>query len=91
MIICLQIITLVKSMASLNRDDPPIYLDYPNQTTPPVSGNIEPDPTHSAIYGIKLVEKLRPLGVEVVVSYPSHQDKRYGSPIKFLIEKLVTK
>ena len=39
-------------------DDPPIYLDYPNQKAPPVVGQNELDPTHSAIYGIKLAEKL---------------------------------
>ncbi|MEX2306832.1 MAG: alpha/beta hydrolase [Pirellulales bacterium] len=74
-----------------SQDDPPIYLDYPNQKTPPVPGKEEPDPTHSAIYGIMLAERFRPMGVEVVVSYPGHQDKRYGSLSNFLIEKLSTK
>ena len=74
-----------------SQDDPPIYLDYPNQKTPPVPGKEEPDPTHSAIYGIMLAERFRPMGVEVVVSYPGHQDKRYGSLSNFLIMKLSTK
>ena len=69
-------------------DDPPIYLDYPNQKAPPVLGREEPDPTHSAIYGIKLAEKLSAAGVEVIVSYPGHQDEKYGSTTKFLIEHL---
>lgn len=72
----------------VSSDDPPIYLDYPNQRTPPVLGQEEPDPTHSAIYGIKLAEKLRAAGVEVVVSYPGEKDEKYGSVAKFLIEKL---
>lgn len=71
-----------------SKDDPPLYLDYPNQKTPPVLGQNEPDPTHSALYGIKLAEKLAPLGVEVIVSYPGHQDEKYGSIQKFLISKL---
>lgn len=71
-----------------SEDDPPIYLDYPNQKMPPVLGQKEDDPTHSAIYGIKLVEKLSPLGVEVVLSYPGHEDEKYGSIAKFLIAKL---
>jgi acetyl esterase/lipase len=74
-----------------SKDDPPIYLDYPNQKTPPAPGKEEPDPTHSAIYGIKLAEKLDPLGVEVIVCYPGHQDRRYGSLTNFLIQKLATK
>src|SRR5205085_1746747 len=49
----------------VSSDDPPIYLDYPNQKTPPVVGQEGPDPTHSAIYGLKLEEKLKSAGVEV--------------------------
>lgn len=75
----------------VSKDDPPLYLDYPNQKTPPVVGQAGPDPTHSAIYGIKLAERMEPLGVEVVVSYPGHLDEKYGSTTKFLIEKLKAK
>ena len=69
-------------------DDPPIYLDYPNQKTSPKLGQKEPDPTHSAMYGIKLAEKLNEAGVEAVVSYPGYEDETYDSPTSFLIEKL---
>ena len=69
-------------------DDPPIYLDYPNQKTPPAVGQVETDPTHSAMYGVQLAEKLQSAGVEAVVSYPSHEDQKYGSIAKFLITKL---
>src|SRR2546423_7474495 len=51
-------------------DDPPIYLDYPNQKAPPAIGQKEADPTHSAMYGVKLAEKLQSAGVEVILSYP---------------------
>ena len=71
-----------------SQDDPPIYLDYPGQKTPPAVGQKEADPTHSAMYGVKLAEKLNALGVEVVLSYPSHQDEKYGSVTAFLINKL---
>jgi acetyl esterase/lipase len=72
-------------------DDPPIYLDYPNQRVPPVIGQKEADPTHSAIYGVKLLEKLKSAGVEGVLSYPGHEDQKYGSITKFLIAKLQAK
>lgn len=75
----------------VTKDDPAIYLDYPNQKTPPVLGQAEPDPTHSALYGIKLAEKMKPAGLEVVVSYPGHLDEKYGSITKFLIVKLTAK
>lgn len=72
----------------VSKDDPPIYLAYPNQKTPPVVGENEPDPTHSAIYGLKLEEKLKEAGVEVIVSYPDHDDEPYKSIPAFLIAKL---
>lgn len=75
----------------VSKDDPPIFLDYPNQKTPPVVGQEGPDPTHSAIYGIKLEEKLKAAGVECVLSYPSHKDEKYGSIESFLIAKLKAK
>ena len=75
----------------VTKDDVPIYLDYPNQKTPPVFGQNEPDPTHSALYGIKLVEKLNSAGIEGVLSYPEHKDTKYGSINDFLIKKLTAK
>jgi len=75
----------------VSSDDPAIYLDYPNQKIPPALGQKESDPTHSAMYGVKLAEKLRTVGVEVVVSYPGHVHESYGSITKFLIAKLKAK
>jgi len=72
----------------VSKDDPAIYLDYPNQKTPPVIGQKETDPTHSANYGVKLAEKLEAVGVEAVLSYPEKKDAKYGSIGKFLISKL---
>jgi hypothetical protein len=43
------------------------------------------------MYGVKLAEKLHGLGLEVIVSYPGHQDEKYGSITKFLITKLTSK
>jgi len=75
----------------VSSDDPPLYLDYPNQKMPPVVGQSGPDPTHSAIYGIKLLEKLQAAGVEGILSYPGHQDEKYGSIEAFLIAQLKAK
>jgi hypothetical protein len=75
----------------VSSDDPPIYLDYPNQKTPPAVGQKEVDPTHSAMYGVQLAEKLKSAGVEVVVAYPGHEDQKYGSIANFLIAKLKAK
>lgn len=72
-------------------DDPPIYLDYPNQKVAPKLGQIEADPTHSAMYGVQLVERLSTVQVEGVVAYPAQPDKTYGSINTFLITKLSSK
>jgi acetyl esterase/lipase len=72
----------------VSKDDPPVYLDYPNQKTPPKVGQTETDPTHSAMYGVKLAEKMQAAGVEAVLSYPGQQDEKYGSVVTFLIAKL---
>lgn len=72
----------------VSSDDPPIFLDYPNQKMPPAVGQVEADPTHSAMYGVKLAEKLQSAGIEAVVSYPGHKDKKYGEIKDFLIAKL---
>lgn len=75
----------------VSKDDPPIFLDYPNQKAEPKIGQEEADPTHSAMYGVQLASKLKSAGVEVELSYPGHQDEKYGSIQKFLIEKLTAK
>ena len=72
-------------------DDPPIYLAYPNQKQPPKVGQKERDPTHSAMYGVQLAKRLKDQGVEGIVVYPGHDDKKYGSVEKFLIEKLTAR
>ena len=72
----------------VSKDDPPIYMDYPNQKKPPKVGQEEADPTHSAMQGVQLAERLKAAGVEAVVSYPDNKDTKYGSINQFLIEKL---
>ncbi len=69
-------------------DDPPVYLEYSRQSPPPKIGQVEKDPTHSAMYGVQLVEVMNKAGLEAIVSYPTHDDDAYGSVEKFLIEKL---
>jgi acetyl esterase/lipase len=69
-------------------DDPPVYLNYPTQKQPPAVGAETTDPTHSAVYGIKLAEKLKSAGVEGVLSYPQEPDATYGSNKVFLLKKL---
>ncbi|MFO0791655.1 MAG: alpha/beta hydrolase [Pirellulales bacterium] len=89
-----KVMPLIKEYSPIelvSADDPPIYMDYPKQKQPPKMGQEEPDPTHSAMYGVGLEEKLKDAGIEVVLAYPGHEDTKYGSVEKFLIEKLTAK
>lgn len=72
----------------VTKDDPPVYLAYPGQKTPPIVGQEGPDPTHSAIYGIKLEEKGKEVGAEVILAYPGHESPAYPTIREFLIAKL---
>ena len=50
----------------VSKDDPPIYMDYPRQKSPPAAGQKEPDPTHSAMYGVKLADFSRKRSSQVL-------------------------
>ncbi len=72
----------------VTNDDPPVLLYYSKDKQPPTVGTRQPDPTHTAIYGIKLAEKMQQAGVEVVVAYADGDGWSYATIRKFLIEKL---
>jgi acetyl esterase/lipase len=72
----------------ITKDDPPVYLTYPAQDKPPVIGETQKDPTHSAVYGLKVIEKLKELGIEGVLVYPGSEKPKHPNVTGFLIEKL---
>ncbi len=50
-------------------DDPPVFVEFPMQDKPPVVGESQTDPTHSAVYGLVLQRRLSALGVKVELRY----------------------
>jgi acetyl esterase/lipase len=72
----------------VSKDDPPIFLEYPSQKVAPVVGEKQKDPTHSAVMGLKLEERLKAAGVEVILVYPGHTHPRYRTSADFLIDRL---
>jgi acetyl esterase/lipase len=68
--------------------DPPVFLDYPAQDKPARVGEEQKDPTHSAVMGLTLMEKLRENGDEAHLSYPGLKDPEYANSTDFLIAKL---
>lgn len=72
----------------VSKDDPPIFLEYPKQTSTPVIGGKEPDPTHSAIYGIQLRKACQAVGVKCDLVFPENKDSPFADSKEFLIHHL---
>ena len=51
-------------------------------------GEAQTDPTHTAVLGLLLEEKLKSEGDEVHLVYPGRKDPAYASITDFLIAKL---
>ncbi len=74
----------------VTKDDPPIALFYAGDKDVKV-GDSPKDPTHSVILGMKLEEKLKATGVEVILVYPGRPSEKYKSSADYLIERLTRK
>lgn len=73
----------------VSEDDPPIGLFYGGEV--PVVGASPKDPTHSGIMGIKLAERLKEVGVDVVLVHPGQSHEKYKSSNHYLIDRLTAK
>ena len=62
-----------------------------NQKKPPVKGESQDDPTHSALLGMILMEKLKATGIEGIIVYPGHPHEKYKTSADFLIDRLSSK
>src|SRR4029078_13584704 len=51
----------------VTQDTPPFFSAFPAQDKPPVAGETQRAPTHSAVYGIELEKKMNEVCVECVV------------------------
>ena len=74
-------------IALARKDAPPIALFYGGDKNAKV-GDSPKDPTHSPILGIKLEEKLKDLGVDVILVYPGRPSAMYKNSTDYLIERL---
>ncbi len=75
-------------MALISKDDPKLFLEYPNQKKEPVLGGTEPDPTHSALYGIEFAKRCKEIGVDCIVTYPGAKNPDYETSTDFLLKHL---
>lgn len=75
-------------IALVSADDPPIFLEYPNQKTPPTFGGKESDPTHSAMYGLQLQKAYRSARLQCDLVFPGNRDSEFSNSHEFLIHHL---
>jgi acetyl esterase/lipase len=72
----------------VTKDDPPVFLEYPAQKKPPVKGEDQDDPTHSALLGMILMEKLKAEKVDGILVYPGQPHEKYKVSADYLIDRL---
>jgi acetyl esterase/lipase len=70
----------------VSKDDPPIAMFYGGEA--PVVGSSPKDPTHSGVMGVKLAERLKAVGVDVVLVHPEQPHPEYKSAADYLIDRL---
>jgi acetyl esterase/lipase len=70
-------------------DDPPLWLSY-SDATPMKKGDSPKDPTHSVLYGRILEEKLKPLGVDIVVTSKSEPADDFKNPTDYFFSRLTS-
>ncbi len=74
-------------MSHLTKDDPPIGLFY-GGVAGAKKGENHPDPTHSPMLGLMLMEQLNNVGVEGHMTYTGGPTPKYPNANAFLIERL---
>jgi len=60
----------------VGKDAPPVFVEFPNQDKLPVRGDPQTDPSHSALSGVMLEEKMKALGASMELRYKN--DGRTG-------------
>jgi acetyl esterase/lipase len=71
----------------VSKDDPPIAMFYKGETNPKF-GDSPKDPTHSALLGVGLAERLKSAGVEVLLVYPGTTGNAFTNSTDYLIDRL---
>ncbi len=71
-----------------SKDDPPIFMEFPRQDKTPVAGEKQSDPTHSAVSGLMLDQKLQSFGVKSELRYLNDGKKGNANIQEFLLQIL---
>jgi hypothetical protein len=68
-------------------DDPPLWISY-SDDVPRKKGDLPKDPTHSVLYGRILEEKLKPLGVDIIVTSKGEPAGDFKNATDYFIQRL---
>ncbi|MDA1013833.1 MAG: alpha/beta hydrolase [Planctomycetota bacterium] len=71
----------------VSKDDPPIAMFYRGEK--PVVGSSPKDPTHSGVMGLKLEERLKAVGLDVVLVHTGRLHPKYKGSTDYLIDRLL--
>ncbi|TWU08949.1 acetyl esterase [Symmachiella macrocystis] len=71
-----------------DKNDPPLFMEFPAQDEVPVAGERQSDPTHSAVSGLMLQRKLEGLGGKVELRYKSDGKTGSATMQEFLMQQL---
>ncbi|CAN5167795.1 alpha/beta hydrolase [soil metagenome] len=74
-------------LSHVSKDDPEVFLEY-GAKKPPVKGEAQDDPTHSALYGMILEEKVKAEHAKMVLVYPGHTHEKYKTSADYLMDVL---
>ena len=74
----------------VSSDDPPVFMEFPTQDKPPVPGEAQTDPTHSAVSGLMLQRELESVGVKVELRYRGDGKSGPANIQEYLIDSLRT-
>ena len=64
----------------------PVFMEFPTQDKPPVPGEPQTDPNHSAVSGLMLQKKLQSLGVAVELQYPGARGAEHADVLAYLLD-----
>ena len=72
----------------VNKNAPPVFIDFPNQDKAPVKGDPQTDPNHSALSGVMLEEKMKTLGLSMELRYKGDGKAGHTDAQDFLLHLL---
>jgi len=75
-------------VALASSDDPPVFMEFPAQDKPPVPGETQTDPTHSAVAGLMLQRTLQTVGARADVRYRGDGASGAATMQEFLLDAL---